>query len=87
MRRRVMNVCRVCDGVWRDGGGPPTVGAMPRVSRSTLDDGLYHVTGNAVAGERLFRDSEDYERFLLFFAARCPPIPLARRHLVSDDDA
>ena len=42
---------------------------MPRVPRSRLDDGVFHATGNAVAGERLFRDGEDYERFLVFLAS------------------
>ena len=37
---------------------------MARRPRSWLPDGTYHVTANAVAGERIFRDDDDCRTFL-----------------------
>lgn len=37
---------------------------MPRPPRNELDDGLYHITSNAVADADLYRDDRDCEVFL-----------------------
>jgi putative transposase len=36
---------------------------MPRVLRSVLPDGVFHVTARGVARSQIFRDEEDYELF------------------------
>lgn len=41
-----------------------TVDGMPRVNRSTLPDGFFHVVSRGVAGVRIYRDDLDRKRFV-----------------------
>src|SRR5213078_4354641 len=41
-----------------------TVAVMPRLRRSDLPDGVFHVTARGVAGTAVFRDDEDRRLFL-----------------------
>ena len=69
---------------------------MPRVPRSSLPDGIYHVYARAVDGERLFRDDDDHRFFLALLEApaRTPKLTLHARclmpnhyHLVAETTA
>ena len=41
---------------------------MPRLLRTTLDDGIFHVTGRGVDRCTIYRDSEDFRTFATLLA-------------------
>jgi putative transposase len=45
---------------------------MPRRARSTLPDGVFHVTGRGVAGSPIFLDDVDRRRFSALLAETIP---------------
>jgi REP element-mobilizing transposase RayT len=49
-------------------GRRPIVDAMPRVLRTTLADGIFHVTARGVNGTDIFLDTEDRRTFVSLFA-------------------
>jgi REP-associated tyrosine transposase len=52
----------------RSRGAPPIVEGMPRVLRTTLADGIFHVTSRGVNRTDIFLDPEDRRTFVALFA-------------------